>query len=83
MDKLKKIDDLFNALKFLIHAVFPSPRLPQRRYLILFTAIIYVSLKFYISHVPDKEDTQILDAVHQVALQVLEDNDTAVVATHD
>lgn len=75
-DLKNKTENLIQAVKSCVEAIFPKPRWPQKRYLILVISVIYCALKLYVAHTPDKYDDELLDEIHQIALQVLSEQVT-------
>jgi hypothetical protein len=55
----------------LIKSVFPKPVIPQKRYLLLATGIIYIALKAYVTMTPDPMDDVVLEQAKDMAVQML------------
>lgn len=55
--------------------VFPKPKLPQKRYLIIIAIILYVALKIYVAYTPGTYDDKILDDAQAIAIQILADGE--------
>lgn len=61
-------------IKETLKKIFPIPRIPQRRYLILILSIILMGFELYSEHYRDPYDEEILDRAHKIALNLLDDN---------
>ena len=46
-----------------IKAVFPAPRIPQKRYLVVFGFALYYAAKVYVGMTPDPADDDLPDRV--------------------
>lgn len=60
--------------KYLFEELFPKPRIPQKRYLIMFIILLYVISKVYVSYTPTFSDDNVPDQVVTV-IQTLADNE--------
>lgn len=53
--------------------IFPKPRLPQKRYLIIAFSIFYALAQIYVKSTPNKVDDEILEKAHELVFQMLAD----------
>lgn len=68
----------------LLKKVFPKPIFPQKRYLLLLITIVYMGAKCYVEHTPDPFDDEVLEAAHELVLQIVSDakeNDSFAILT--
>lgn len=77
---MDKLIALLKKLPPAVRLLLPMPVLPQKRYMLLmFVGIAYLIGNIYVKQTPSPEDDKILDEVHQIALQLLAQNQPALV----
>ncbi len=68
------MSDFFEKLKKVIITVFPPVVIPQKRYIVLGITIVYLITKQIVLFTPTKIDDQLLEEVHAVAFQLVQNN---------
>lgn len=66
---------MWESLKNLVVKLLPMPVIPQKRYILILVAIGYMVLKPFVQQTPTPTDDKILEKAHEIALQLLADND--------
>lgn len=63
----------------ILKSAFPKPVIPQKRYILLLVTLVYLIAKVYVENTPDKYDDELLEAAHDLVVQIVADakeNDT-------
>jgi hypothetical protein len=68
------MSDFFDKLKKVFVIVFPPIVMPQKRYIVLGITIVYLVTKQIVLFTPTKVDDQLLEEIHEVAFQLVENN---------
>ncbi len=55
-------------------SVFPKPNMPQKRYILLLLAVLYVAFKVYVAYTPTPDDDDLPDQLRDVVLKVVSTN---------
>jgi hypothetical protein len=54
---------------------FPKPNIPQKRYIAIIIGLLYAGLQFYLQNTPDKYDSEMIERIHFIAMQLLANNE--------
>jgi hypothetical protein len=58
--------------------LFPAPKIPQKRYLVIFGLALYYAAKMYVASTPDPADDDLPDRVRTIVFEMFSDNNAPV-----
>ncbi len=61
----------------MLKKVFPAPKIPQKRYMLVAAAILYAGLHIYVEHTKADWDNQLLESGKGIILEYFADADNA------